>query len=214
MKTYLNNSQNNNYISNSMLMRKRKTDTQHNYKKTEITRENKELNRPARAISFGGSAGLTKSLTKGFNKTVEFVYENEAAYNAIYSMIVAGMLKPLFVLNMPGSEEKDKQIVATKNFLQAFIGCFLGYTVGGKFIKKAIDVIGTNFNLLKINKTTGEIEAIEATSAKALEIAKNNIIKEKTTKKFKFKTAKEAAADLSGIKKKIKTFKESYKNAE
>ena len=177
MKANFNYLQRNNGINNNLLMRKHKLATEHKYK-ADITRENRELNRPARAISFGGSAGLTKTATKAFNKTVEFVNDNEAAYNAIYSLIVAGMLKPLFVLNMPGSEDKDKQIVATKNFLQAFIGCFLSYTVGGKFVKKAIDVVKTNFDLIKVNKETDTIEAIKAESAKALEMAKEALAKE------------------------------------
>ena len=180
MKTYLNYSQKNNIINNSMLMRKHKVQAEQKHKTKLNSRENIELNRPARAISFGGSAGLnkvTKLATKAFNGTVEFVNDNEAAYNAIYSLIVAGMLKPLFVLNMPGSEEKDKQIVATKNFLQAFLGSFLSLTIGGGFIKKAIDVFKTNKQHIKIaDKDT--IEAISATSAKALEIAKEMLKKE------------------------------------
>ena len=151
-------------------MRKHKTQAEQKYK-TNIARENTELNRPARAISFGGSAGLNKAakvITKAFNGTVEFVNDNEAAYNAIYSLIVAGMIKPLFILNSKGSEEKDKQIIATKNFLQAFLGFFLSYTIGGKFVKKAIDKVQTNFKLFDDN--TGK--AILATDEKALELAK------------------------------------------
>ena len=125
MKTYLNYSQKNNNINNNLLMQKHRLNAEQKFKEKNVTREKTTLNRPARAISFGGSAGLNKTFKKAFNSTVEFVNENEAAYNAIYSLIVAGLLKPLFVLNMPGSEEKDKQIVATKNFLQATLGCVL-----------------------------------------------------------------------------------------
>lgn len=176
MKTHLNYSQRNNNINNNLLMRKHKLTAEQKYK-ANITRENTELNRPARALSFGGSAGLNKAakvITKAFNGTVEFVNDNEAAYNAIYSLIVAGMIKPLFILNSKGSEEKDKQIIATKNFLQAFLGFFLSYTIGGKFVKKAIDKVQTNFNLF--DDKTGK--AIEATSTKALELAKIALKKE------------------------------------
>lgn len=173
MKTNLNYTQKYRNINNTPMRKHGLTLEQK--RKTNIARENKELNRPVQAISFGGSAGLAK---KALNKTIEFVNDNEAAYNAIYSLIIAGILKPFVVLNMPGSEDKDKQIVATKNFLQAFIGCFLGYTVGGKFIKKAIDVVKTNFDLIKINKETDTIGTIKAESTKALEIAKEALIKE------------------------------------
>ena len=103
MKTNIIYSQNNN---NKVPMLKHKLRTDISKNKIN-TRENTELNRPARAISFGGSASLINSGKKLFNSTVEFVNENEVAYNAIYSIIVAGILKPLFVLNMPGSEDKD-----------------------------------------------------------------------------------------------------------
>ena len=174
MKTTLNYSQNKN-INNNMLAHKRKHIVQRDL--SEQINNKQELNRPAQAISFGGSAGLRKVATKAFNKTVEFVNDNEAAYNAIYSLIVAGMLKPLFVLNMPGSEEKDKQIVATKNFLQAFLGSFLSLTIGGGFIKKAIDVVKTNFKLFKV-EDDNSIKVFGEESTKVLEIAKEALKKE------------------------------------
>ena len=205
MKTNINYSQYNN-INNKMLMHKRKAQVQQS--KAETKQEyNKNQIRPAQAISFGGSIGLNKL----FHSTVEFVYDNEAAYNAIYSLIIAGMLKPLFVLNMPGSEEKDKQIVATKNFLQAFLGSFLSLTIGGGFIKKAIDVVKNNRSLLKIDGD--KIEAIDAGSTKALEIAKSALKKEKTNFKFKINSAKEAAKDLSGLDQ-LKAFYKGYSKAE
>ena len=174
MKTHLNYSQNKN-INNNMLAHKRKNLMQQGLNKQANTMQN--YNRPAQAISFGGSAGLNKGFTKAFNKTVEFVNDNEAAYNAIYSLIVAGMLKPLFVLNMPGSEEKDKQIVATKNFLQAFLGSFLSLTIGGGFIKKAIDVVKTNLKLFKVDDDNN-LKVFSEESTKVLEVAKEALIKE------------------------------------
>ena len=205
MKTHFNHSLNNK-INNNILMHKRKV-----YASKDTVEAKQEYNkqqiRPAQAISFGGSAALNKI----FNSTVEFVYDNEAAYNAIYSLIIAGMLKPLFVLNMPGSEEKDKQIVATKNFLQAFLGSFLSLTIGGGFIKKAIDVVKNNRNLLELDGNN--IKAIDAGSTKALEIAKEALKKEKSGFKFKFNTAKEAVKNLSGTEK-IKEFYKNYSKAE
>lgn len=197
MKTNLTYSQYNNTNNGNLLPHKHRAKTQELNK---TTRENKEQLRPARAISFGGSASLNKGVKKAFNKTVEFVYENEAAYNAIYSWIVAGMLKPLFVLNMPGSEEKDKQIVATKNFLQAFIGGFLGLTIGGGFIKKAIDVVKTNLKLFKINDKN-EIDVFKEDTTKVLEIAKDIVKDEHNSIKDKFKNASKQAQQEQGFKK-------------
>ena len=184
MKTYLNYSQKNAHINNNLLMRKHKQSAQQKTREKNInSRENTELNRPARAISFGGSAGLNKVARlgkKAVTGTIEFVNENEAAYNAIYSLIVAGILKPFFVLNMPGSEDKDKQIVATKNFLQAFIGCFFNLTIGGGFVKKAIDVVKTNWNLFDVVQENGKdkIQVLEPLSQKALETAKDALEKQ------------------------------------
>lgn len=172
-------------------------------------RENKELNRPARAISFGGSAVSaassfienTGSFNKFVNKTIDMVYENEAAYNAIYSLIIAGILKPIAVMNMPGSDEKDKQIVATKNFLQAFIGSFLGLTVGGGFVKKAIDVVKNNLNFIEKINENNKIDPLKANSTNALEIAKSVIIKEHNGIKDKVKAAANSFGQEQGFKK-------------
>ena len=179
MKTYLNYSQQNNNINNNMLLRKHKAKTE---QKNTITRENTELNRPARAISFGGSASLNKSLKKLVNTTIEVANDKVVIFNSIYALLVAGILKPMAVLSMPGSEDKDKQIVATKNFLQAFIGSFLSFTIGGKIITKAVDTINDiDLNLIKVIEEKGKptrVEAIDPTDEKALKIAKDFLIKE------------------------------------
>lgn len=211
MKTNLKYSQYNN-INNNILLHKHKM-TAAEQKQKQYTRENKEMNRPARAISFGGSAGLAKFSKKAFSSVVDKVYENEAAFNAIYAWIVAGMLKPLFVLNMPGSEEKDKQIVATKNFLQAFIGGFLGLTIGGGFIKKAIDVVKTNLKLFKIDDNNN-IKVHNENSTKILEMAKDIVIKEHDTFKDRLKNASKTAQAEKGIKKITKYFSALFKEAE
>lgn len=180
MKTYLNHSQKNNNINNNMLLRKHKAKTE---QKNTITRENTRLNRPARAISFGGSAGLNKLVKKTATWTVEFANSKAVAYNAFYSLIVAGILKPMAVLKQKGSEEKDKQIIATKNFLQAFIGSFLSFTIGDQIINKAVDTINDiDLKLIDgvIENADGkkEIKLIEADSKKGLELAKEILLKE------------------------------------
>jgi len=135
--------------------------------------------KPAQAISFGGIFNPA-SVTKTGYKLVEFVNENEAAYNAIYSLIVAGILKPAAVLNMPGSEDKDKQMVATKNFLNAFIGAFLGATISGGFFKKIIDNIKNNRELITINDK-GVLGVVSESSIVAFKQAEEILKKELKT---------------------------------
>ena len=204
MKTQLTYSQRNNHINNNLLMRKHKLVAERNYDKNgTIARENKELNRPARAISFGGSAGLSKGITKAFHKTVEFVNDNEAAYNAIYAWIVAGILKPAAVLAMPGSEDKDKQIVATKNFLQAFLGGFLGLTIGGGFVKKSIDMVKNNLRLIKV--TDEKIEPFGAESKEVKKVAQKALEEEYNNLTNRVKRAGRAFKENEGLSK-ITTF--------
>lgn len=155
---------------------------------------NTRISKPAKALSFGGL------FDTGF-KLVEFVNENEAAYNAIYSLFVAGILKPVAVMNMPGSEEKDKQMIATKNFLQAFLGSFLGLTVGGGFVKKIIDNIDNNLKLLTIDKKTGTMGVLAETSKEALKIAENILKKEKNSFANKIKTGFAQAQNAKGFSK-------------
>ncbi len=153
--------------------------------------------RPTQAVSFGGSAVsmAQSSGEKISHKLINFVYENEAAYTAIYSLIFAGILKPMCVLRMPGSEDKDKQIVATKNFLQAFIGSFLSLTVGGGFVKKAIDVVTNNLDLIKENKTKTGYEVLSMANKddakKISNMALASLKKEKTGFKTKYRFIKD-----------------------
>lgn len=225
MKTNLTYSQIN-YINNSHLAEKRKKLKQGDFKEQNTREKNTDFG-PARAISFGGSkisnqlGSLTNkaigSLIKNESKPSKFVNflinvvnENEAAYTAVYSLIVAGMIKPVAVMCMPGSEEKDKQIVATKNFLQAFLGSFLSFTIGGGFIKKAIDVIKNNLKLIKNVNDNGNVAVIEATSEKALKLAQDILKKENGGFKSKIKLASQKAKDLKGLDK-AKVFAKSMK---
>ncbi len=166
--------------------------------------DNYNTNRPAQAISFGGSiVSASEKFIKSetMNKVVGFVYDNEAAYNAIFSLFVAGMLKPFVVLNMPGSEEKDKQIVATKNFLQAFLGSFFGMTITGGIIKKSVDIINNNLNLVNIDKATNKIKDVTLENEKLTEIATKLIEKENTGLAARFKNAANGFNNATGFKK-------------
>lgn len=156
------------------------------------------INKPAQAISFGGF------FDSAF-KVVEFVNENEAAYNSIYSLFVAGLLKPCAVMKMPGSEEKDKQMIATKNFLQAFIGSFLSLTIGGGVVKKVMDNIDNNKSLVVWDIKTNKLEVLPETSKEALKLAEGIIKKSKNSFVNKIKTGFSDAKQAKGLSK-IKTF--------
>lgn len=228
MKTQLTNSQNN-YISTTQLAAKHKKFEQQGLKEQNTREKNTEI-RPARAISFGGSNNSLKigntgrkilgaliennnKASKVTNGLINAVNENEAAFNAVYSLVLAGMIKPALVLHMPGSEEKDKQIVATKNFVQAFIGSFLSFTIGGGFIKKAIDVIKNNLKLIDKIDDNGNITVLKATSEKALDLAQKALVKENSSLIKKIKTAAKSTADTQGFDK-AKTFFKTIKTKE
>ena len=196
------------YISHSQLLEKQKLPATNleRRKQTHIdTQEviNNGISRPAKALSFSGSAiSMSEKFvkSKAVNKLTKFVNDNEAAYNAIYALLIAGIVKPLVVMHMPGSEDKDKQLIATKNFLQAFIGCFMGLTIGGGFVKKSFDIIKNNLNLIKVN-ADDTLSVVKETSEEALEVAKKKLISENTGLAAKFAQAKDMAKSSEGLSK-------------
>lgn len=98
-----------------------------------------DITRPTESISFSGSAvskakkGLTffdkLARSEKFNKLLDFTERNESKVSAAISLGMAGILKPICVLAMPGAEKEDKQFTATKNALSAFIGYVLSCAV-------------------------------------------------------------------------------------
>ena len=56
------------------------------------------------------------------NHILKLVKDNEAKFENIITIFLAGLLKPICVLAMPGAEEEDKQMAATKNFVAAVTG--------------------------------------------------------------------------------------------
>ena len=183
--------------------------------------------RPAQAISFSGSAvsegqklaskiinetnaGKTVSKVmnkigdgfiqnKPLNKLIDFVHDNEAGYNAIYALLIAGILKPLLVLRTKDTDEKDKQLIATKNFLQAFLGSFLSFTISGKIIKKAVDITKNNRKLIRINDNN--ITILSANSEQARELAEEILKKQYKPIKERKALLKKALEENQGIKK-------------
>ncbi len=80
------------------------------------TKDFKNINLNAGKLSYGFIN------SKGMTGLLRLVNENEAKFEGIITVFLAGMLKPLCVLAMPGAEKEDKQMAATKNFVSAVIG--------------------------------------------------------------------------------------------
>ena len=74
-------------------------------------------------------------------KVLNLVNENEALFENLINIVLAGILKPICVLAMPGAEEEDKQAAATKNIVGAITSFFLStliLTPVSKGVKKVV----------------------------------------------------------------------------
>lgn len=76
---------------------------------------------PNWAVGFLNSAWVVDKL--------KLVKDNEAKFENIITIFLAGLLKPICVLAMPGAEKEDKQVAATKNFVAAVTGFVLSTSV-------------------------------------------------------------------------------------
>ena len=100
----------NSQYNNNMLKMKQKSLEQIKLKEhNEQEYKNEQKYRPAQAISFSGSAisGAQNVLSKfgdsflqssKVNNLIKYVNKNEAGFNAIYALLISGMLKPALVL--------------------------------------------------------------------------------------------------------------------
>lgn len=207
MKTRLINSQ---YCNNDMLFKqKQQALGQGKFKKHRIQNsytitDNTNTNRPAQAISFGGSAVSWLLQSKGLNSLVHTINKNEVAFNAIYSLIIAGMLKPALVLAQTGFDDRDGQMIATKNFVQSFVGSFLGLTIGGGFIKKIYDKMADNLQLL--DEKDGVITTVSPNSERAKKVASSVLKREHSHFKYRWENATNKMASANGLWDKTKTF--------
>lgn len=77
-----------------------------------------------------------------FNNALKLVKENEAKFENIITIFLAGLLKPICVLAMPGAEEEDKQMAATKNFVAAVTGFALSMVILTPVSKAVKEVTG------------------------------------------------------------------------
>lgn len=80
----------------------------------EALQKGSSMDIPAWAEKMGGA--------DWFKKVLHSVNKNETFYEAVVALGVAGILKPICVLAMPGAEMEDKQMSATKNFVSAVAG--------------------------------------------------------------------------------------------
>ncbi len=103
------------------------------------TKDFKNINLNAGKLSYGfiNSKFMTRALT--------IVNENESKFENIITIFLAGMLKPLCVLAMPGAEKEDKQMSATKNFVSAVIGFGLSCLILTP-VSKSVKKVTKNLN--------------------------------------------------------------------
>ncbi len=211
--------------NNNLLKMKRQTLGQSKLKEHTVNKKEdyNNINRPAQAISFSGSAvsvgqkiGNHLLESNLLNKVIGGVNKNEAVFNAIFAVIIAGMLKPMLILKQTGKDDKDGQMIATKNFLQAIIGFVLSMTISGGFVKKIYDTMITDVKLIDAvkqdDKTVLNIKNPEDKSVKS--IAKKRIIKENSKFKDKWAYAKKSIENENGFLNKLNTFRKKYSNYE
>ena len=98
---------------------------------------------------------------KWFDKVLHSVDKNEAFYEAAVALVVAGMLKPLCVLAMPGAEKEDKEMAATKNFVSAFVGFGVSNLILGP-CSNAVNKITDSFSSSNPTKYVKDIKYVEA----------------------------------------------------
>ena len=224
MKVYFKNS-----LTNKQATNKGLNSRQYEFDEHRIDIKKYNTTGPAKAISFSGSVisaaqsiGADNKISKAgkiflenkfLNRIINFVADNEAAYTAVYSMLIAGLLKPLLVLKTKDADEKDKQMIATKNFLQAFLGSFLSFTISGKIIKKAVDITKNNISLLEVSNNL-KINVKGKESKEVLELAEEILKKEGNTFKEKKEIIKNAVKENTGIRKIAAFFKTLFKKIE
>ena len=70
----------------------------------------------------GGNLAKGIALNQKFYNAAAYSEKHEAFVKNAIALGLAGVIKPICVIAMPGADEKDKQFTATKNALSAFIG--------------------------------------------------------------------------------------------
>ena len=84
------------------------------------------------------------------NHALKLVKDNEALFENIITIFLAGLLKPICVPARPGAEEEDKQMAATKNFVAAVTGFVLSSLILTP-ISKSVKKVTKNMSKFGIN---------------------------------------------------------------
>lgn len=134
-----------------------------------------------------GGANWFKSVLKSVDK-------NETFYEALTALVVAGMLKPVCVLAMPGAEMEDKQMSATKNSVSAFIGFGLSNLILGPF-SSAVNKVVKSLNSKNPTEFIKDINYVDALKNEEL-VTLANGTKLKSTLGDAFKTTYKKLPDL------------------
>ena len=90
---------------------------------------------------------------KWFSSVLNSVNKNETFYEAFVALVVAGMLKPICVVAMPGAKMEDKQMSATKNAASAIVG----FGLSNLILSPCSNAVN------KINKSINSTDAKEIT---------------------------------------------------
>lgn len=124
---------------------------------TSVLEKNAEI--PNWAQKMGGA--------EWFKKVLKSVDKNEAAYEALIALVVAGVMKPMCVLAMPGAEREDKEMAATKNAVSAGIGFILSNLILGP-CSNAVNRITKSFETIDPTKYVKDQNYINALTDEAL----------------------------------------------
>lgn len=79
--------------------------------------------------------------SKWFNSLHKLVEEKEGVFEAAAALGLAGTLKPLSVMFMPGAKDEDKEQIAAKNFVSAFLGFAISVLVFSLFTDAAKKIV-------------------------------------------------------------------------
>ncbi len=124
-----------------------------------------------------------------FDKVLKVVHKNEAGFDAFIALVVAGILKPVCVLAMPGAEREDKEMSATKNAVSAFIGFVLSNLILGP-CSNAVNRITKSFDSTNPTQYIKNQEYINAITSETIKEGA------KSTLDDAFKTAYKRFPDL------------------
>lgn len=163
---------------------------------TNITKEmlqnGNKVNIPKWANKMGGA--------NWFKKLITVADKHETFFEAVTALVVAGIMKPICVLAMPGAEMEDKQMSATKNAVSAFIGFALSNIILNPVsngVNKVLDSVDSK-NPTKYIKDANYVKKLQQEECEILKKGINGKPDKyaKSTLKDSFKTTYKKLPDL------------------